>query len=156
MTGKKGGIFSDSAIKNQRLNLIVVRVNKSGSACNARPCYNCLNLMKVVGIRKIFYTVSEGEVICESVKNMVSIQSSSVSKYIEKLNGNLLVDTPEQYYEDLLLKYFPKQIKKKNLYNFINYNLINVLPNYSVVEKNHTVYIFNSNKHIILTSEIIN
>lgn len=152
----KGGVFFGAGIKNQKLNLIVVRVNKSGIACNARPCYNCLNLMKVVGIRKIFYTVSQYEVICESVKNMVSIQSSSVSKYIEKLNGNLLVDIPEQYYEDLLLKYFPKQIKKKNLYNFINYNLINVLPNYSVIEKDDVVHIINSNKNIILTSEIIN
>lgn len=88
--------------------------------------------MKAVGIRKVHYSVSATEMVCESVKDMISIQSSSVTKHIEKLNGNCRVDDINKYYEQLLLKYFPPTIRKYNLDSFIRYNLSNVLPTYKV------------------------
>lgn len=154
-TEKKGGAFYPvEGKKNTKLNIAVIRINKSGDTCNARPCYNCLNLMKIVGIRKIFYSVGPGEIVCESVKNMVSIQSSSVSKYIEKINGNKLVDKPNKYYEDLLIKNFPSVIKYKNLTNFIRYNFSNVLPEYNFVITGQTINFFDPNKNIILKANI--
>ncbi len=111
--------------------------------------------MKIVGIRKIFYSVGPGEVICESVKNMVSIQSSSVSKYIEKINGNKLVDKPNKYYENLLIKCFPSVIKYKNFNHFIRYNFSNVLPEYDVIINGQNINFIDPNKNIILKAVIV-
>ena len=156
-TGKKGGAFyQEESKKKQKLSLAVVRINKSGDACNARPCYNCLKLMKLVGIKKVYYSVDLNNVVCENVKDMVSIQSSSVAKYIEKLNGNDLVDVPDKYYENLLKTYFPSIIKTKNLHSFIQYNLINVLPNHKIVVKKKCVSIVDPTNRLVIKAVLVN
>ena len=111
---------------------MVVRINKEGELCNARPCYKCLEMMKSVGIRKIYYSVSKTEIICEAVKNMISIQASAVTKQIERLNGNMLVDDKNIYYSSLIKKFLPPIIRQHNFDSFIKYNLNHVLPKYTI------------------------
>jgi len=153
---EKVGAFYGVKQKTLKLDIVVVRINKFGYTCNARPCYYCLNMMNMVGIRKVYYSVSPTKIICESVKDMVSIEISSVYKYIEKLNGNIYVDEPIKYYEHLLKKLFPSIIKKYNLEQFINYNLVNVLPNHKIIIQTNTVLILNTDNEIIIKSKIIN
>ena len=135
----RGVFYQEKNIKSSKLNLIVVRVNKLGDICNARPCYNCLDMMKAVGIRKVYYSISSNEIICEKVKDMISIQASLVDKHVDAIkssyNNNFkspVYDT-NKYYEKLLIKNFPKTIRQNNLDNFIIYNLVNVLPTYKVI-----------------------
>ncbi len=118
---------------------MVVRVNKIGDICNARPCYNCLDMMKAVGIRKVYYSISSNNIICEKVKDMISIQASLVDKQVDDIKSNYnnnfkspVYDT-NKYYEKLLIKNFPKTIRQSNLDNFIIHNLVNVLPTYKVI-----------------------
>ena len=60
-----------------------MRVTKIGEIGNARPCHNCLKMMKDIGIKKVFYSTGEGDkIVCEHVRNMVSIQSSSVTRFL--------------------------------------------------------------------------
>ena len=47
--------------------LYVVRIGRAGNYLLSKPCEHCLNLIKSVGIRKIFYTDSNGSIICEKV-----------------------------------------------------------------------------------------
>ena len=55
---------------------------KDGSTANARPCFNCLKMMKDVGINKVYYSTGTDEsLVSENVKNMVSIQSSTITRY---------------------------------------------------------------------------
>ncbi len=155
MTGSAGGAFYQANQKAQKLDLVVVRVNKSGSTCNARPCHNCLDMMKAVGIRKVYYSISPDEIICENVKDMISIQASSVAKHIATINGNFTNEEPSKYYESLLLKYFPKTIRQHNLKSFITYNFNNVLPTYKAVfdnKNNFTIVIIYNSKNQIITS----
>ena len=132
-----GGVFygPEKKSKNQKNDLMVVRVNKGGDICNARPCCKCLAMMKAVGIRKVYYSVGGdgGKIICEKVKNMVSIQVSTVTKLIEKINGNKLADKHNEYYEALIKQLFPAIIRKHNFDSFVQYNLLNVLPNYKTI-----------------------
>jgi len=139
---KKYGWILDSRVKS-KLDLVVVRVNRIGETCNARPCHNCLNMMKVVGIRKVYYSVSADLVICENVKDMISIQSSSVDKHLDQINSTFYKDH-NSYYECLLKKYFPSIIRKHNLDNFIQYNLSHLLPEHRVKIKtnNSTTYVW--------------
>lgn len=156
MTRKKGGVFYGAKPKKEKLDIVVVRVNRSGEICNARPCFNCLNMMKSVGIRRVYYSVGPDEIIYENVKDMVSIQASSVTLLIEKINGNFFDDEPEKYYESLLAKLFPPVIRKDNLEKFITHNLSNVLPMYEVKidDKLHSVWILDTNKKPIVRSKI--
>ncbi len=136
---------------------MVIRVNRSGQTCNARPCYNCLNMMKAVGIRRVYYSVGPDEIICENVKDMVSIQSSWVIRHIEKLNGNLEVDNSDKYNKDLLIKFFPPSIKKYNLDMFVAHSLSNDMPTYEVKIDDflQVVWILDSNKKPIIKSKLI-
>ena len=75
-----GGDFYKNAtkkVKDKKFNMIVIRINNKGELKNARPCHNCLIMMKNIKINKVYYSV-DNNIICEKVKNMISIQSSSV------------------------------------------------------------------------------
>jgi deoxycytidylate deaminase len=155
---KKKGWILDNRVKS-KLDLVVVRVNKLGEICNSRPCHNCLNMMKSVGIRRVYYSVGSEMVICENVKDMISIQSSSVDKYLELLNHSDYKDH-NTYYENLLIKYFPSSIRKYNLDNFILYNLSHLLPKHRVViqTNNLTTYVWitdSQDKEIIKATVLI-
>jgi deoxycytidylate deaminase len=132
--------------KPTKLDLVVIRINKSGNICNARPCYNCVNMMKSVGIRKVYYSINEDELVCEKVKDMISIQASSLTQEVIDKVLNTQV-----YYDKLLRLYFPSIVKKHNLDLFITYN-IHLLPHYTVVEKDSVVYIMNDNQVILKAS----
>ena len=68
--------------------MIVVRVNKMGETLNARPCFQCVNMMRAAGIHKIYYSVSNNILVCENVKDIISIQSSAVTRHIYQLKNN--------------------------------------------------------------------
>ena len=137
------------AKRHNKLDLIVIRINKTGEFCNARPFYNCLNMMKSVGIRKVYYSTNVGEIICENVKNMISIQTSSVNKIINKVYDK------DKYYDKLLRNSFPSIVRKTNLDIFIKYNLSKFLPDYKVIEKNNIILIFDNNNNLILKAILV-
>jgi len=131
--------------KEKKINIFVIRVIKNNIMGNARPCKNCLDMMKDLNVNKVYYSTGIGdEIICESIKNMISIQ---ISKYliIKKLN----------YFENLFKKIFPPKIKQENLLYFINYNFKNVLPECSYIIKNKIIIFYDKNKKILLESIII-
>ena len=108
-------------------------------------------MMKAVGVNKVYYSISETELVCEKVSNMVSIHVSAASRHIpsnEKFNV-------KKYYEKILASNFPRMIKKYNLELFIKYNLLNVLPEYMTIITNTSVCIYNENKICIITSRLI-
>jgi hypothetical protein len=114
--------------------------------------------MKAVNIRRVYYTDNDGNVISEVVKDMLSIQASAVTKYIHAMNTSSQF-TWESYFESLLKKLFPPEIKRINFDNFIRHNLVNVLPGHTyIIEKKnsmHIVSIFNSTNTKLVSSRII-
>jgi len=149
---KKQGWVLDKRSRS-KFDLVVIRLSKTGDINNARPCHNCLKMMKVVGIRRVYYSSDLNQVICENVKNMVSIQASTIDKYIEQEHCTNYQDS-ESYYEGLLITYFPSIIRKYNLDIFIQYNLSKLLPNHTAVihTNKHNTFILitnNKNKNII-------
>lgn len=133
------------------IDLIVLKINKTGEMLNARPCYYCLDMMKAVGIKKVYYTVSPNKLNCENVKDMLSIQISGVTKQLKKINQ----DNNDQFFEDLLKKIFPSIIRHHNLVSFINYNLINVLPELKVQLIKNKVLLINNNNIIVIEAFMI-
>lgn len=132
---------------------MVLRITKDGIVGNSRPCYNCLNMMKDIGIHKIYYTTGIlNEIICERVKDMISIQSSAVTKLIDTQNTKF---NKEEYYYNLLKKFIPNKIKYTNLKYFIDYNFKNIFSNYKIIIDKNNIYIYNKNNDIILKAIII-
>lgn len=109
--------------------------------------------MKNIGIKKVYYsTGNKDEIISERVKDMISIQSSSVTKLIDMMYSSF---DKELYYNKLLKTYFPHEVKHQNLECFVNYNFKNIFPNYNVQIKNNKVCIYNENNKLIIESNIL-
>jgi hypothetical protein len=145
------GVLKTTIRNVKKLDLMVVRVTKMGDIGNARPCHNCLKMMKDIGIKKVFYSTGEDEnIVCEHVRNMVSIQSSSVTRFLNSKSRDY-----DTYYKNLLLELFPPQIKNENLLYFINYNLKLIFPNYQVNIKTGYVFILDDSNMILIKSQLI-
>jgi len=53
--------------KKQKMDLLVIRVNKSGNLCESAPCYHCtqeLAKAKVVSINKLYFSRWDGTITC--------------------------------------------------------------------------------------------
>ena len=116
---------------------------------NSRPCSHCLNMMKSTGIRRVHYSNELGEIVTESVKDMISIQTSSISRMID---NNIRIPVAE--YSESLLKNIPNIMKKKNFEHFVKYNMSNVLPKHSIMIQNSNVSIFNPNNTIVVKIQL--
>lgn len=108
--------------------------------------------MQDIGIKKIYYSSGIGnDLVCEQIKFMVSIQSSTVTRFLDcRINNK----DKDEYYNDLLKKNFPRYIKRSNLKNFINYNFINIFPNYVIIIRDDIVIIMDNCKNILIQSII--
>ena len=107
---------------------------------NARPCYNCLDMMRAVGIKRVYYSVDDN-IVCENVSNMVSINSSSVLRFLERTMYNA-PSTDKEYFIRLIKMKMPNELRLKNIMFFVNYNLFDVLPdfNYSLTKKHFNIF----------------
>ena len=60
---------------------MVFRVSPSGIK-NSRPCADCLETMKMFGIRRVYYSLDNGEIVYEKVSDMISTHRSTMTKFI--------------------------------------------------------------------------
>ena len=144
------GVFyekNQKYLKCEKIDLVVIRINCKEELVNARPCYNCLDMMKAVGIRKVYYSI-HNDIICEKVSNMVSICSSSISRQIER-NIYGAPENNNEYYKKLLYTKIPKFLTIQSVENFIEYNLKIVLPNFTWKVTKKTFEIYDENNQLI-------
>ena len=132
-----------------------MRFKKDGLTANARPCINCLKMMKDIGINKVYYSTGcDTGIICESVKDMVSIQVASVTRMFHYINNPSERDK-NVYFENLIKRLFPKEIKENNLKYFIEYNFKNIFPEYNFDINNNQIIFYRKNNEILLSACII-
>jgi hypothetical protein len=138
--------------KLRKLDIVVIRINALNELCNARPCYMCLELLKSLNFRYVYYSISPTEIIRERVRDMISIEASSVTRHLDITHNRLYNNNT--YYRDLLVNYFPDYTTLYNLNCFITYNLQNLLPTYKVKIINNSVIILDD-KNITVVKAII-
>ena len=73
--------------------------------------------MKIVGIKRVYYNVKPDIIIYERVKDMISIQTSSVCKFIRQKYYRVPINDNE-FFKELLIRLFPNRVKKANLNYF--------------------------------------
>lgn len=110
-------------------------------------------MMKAVGIHRVFYSV-DGGVECERVTSMISINASSVTRFLEAKIYNAPTDR-EKYYKSLFLKYLPKKIAYNNFDKFIKYNFTDVLPDYKWHIKSDTVMFYDAQDNFVVSCTIL-
>lgn len=72
--------------KLRGLDLVVVKVNKSGKILNSKPCADCLKKMSIIAckfgyyINRIFYSTAEGEIVKTNIRKLKK-ETQYVSSY---------------------------------------------------------------------------
>jgi deoxycytidylate deaminase len=63
-----------------KYSLFVIRINKSGKICNSKPCCKCIESLQARNVKNIYYSDSNGNIICEKTKDITNDHSSSIYK----------------------------------------------------------------------------
>lgn len=69
--------------KKQQMDLVVIRINKSGNLCESAPCYHCtreLQNSKVVTINKLYFSRWDGTITCIKFSEWMKNENFHVSK----------------------------------------------------------------------------
>lgn len=59
-------MIKSKKIKNNKMDLIVLRVNKVGDLCESAPCLHCTNYLAskdLISIDKLYYSTSSGSIV---------------------------------------------------------------------------------------------
>lgn len=81
-------------IKKNKMNLIVLRVNKLGNLCESAPCFHCtkeLSQNEVIQIDKLYFSRSDQTITCIKFDNWVASGKSHISKgwrWLQRNNCN--------------------------------------------------------------------
>jgi hypothetical protein len=165
MIRKPGGVFKESKErKSKKYDLFVVRINNAQKntetkLVNSRPCSHCLDMMKAVGIRRVYYSDDSGDIIYENVKDMISIHTSKVAqkydisnkkKYGELIDQKTINQT--EYFDELIRKKIPNVIKEINYRYFIEYNFKIISSHYKLESTNKAGCLY---VNIINSSDVV-
>ena len=98
--------------------------------------------MKIVGIKRVYYSIKPDIIVCERVRDMISIQASNVTKMIQRKYNHASYDD-NQFFKNRLKKIVPYEIKINNLNFFLEYNYNIVLSTYSykIINKNKIIFL---------------
>lgn len=87
------------------LDIIIIRVKKLANGelvlKNSRPCNNCIDKMKTYGIRKVYYSNDNGDIVYEFLESMPKIHISSgtiLKKYMNNIDlNNMEIDIEKTF-----------------------------------------------------------
>lgn len=75
----------------KNIDIVIIRVNKSGSLINSKPCIHCIlnmyniPLLKGYVIKNIYYSNETGIIIKEKLINMLYSKTFHLSKYYSNM-----------------------------------------------------------------------
>jgi hypothetical protein len=70
-------------IKKNKMNLIVLRINKSGQLCESAPCFHCTKELasnEYIQIEKLYFSRADQSITCIKFDEWVNNGTSHVSK----------------------------------------------------------------------------
>lgn len=80
-------------IKKNKMDLVVLRINKSGQLCESAPCFHCTKELasnNIVQIDKLYFSRSDGTITCIKFCEWIKNGTSHVSKGWKWLQRNNL------------------------------------------------------------------
>ena len=88
---KVKGLLKCKKIKSNKMNLIVLRANKNGELRDSAPCFHCtkeLSNNNHIQIDKLYYSKSDGSIVCVKFNDWVCCGTTHVSKGWRQLAKN--------------------------------------------------------------------
>lgn len=88
---KVKGLLKCQKMKKNKMNLVVIRVNKLGDLCESAPCFHCTQELannKYIQINKLYYSRADGSITCIKFSDWVSSGTYHVSKGWKWLSKN--------------------------------------------------------------------
>ena len=79
-------------IKKNKMNLVVLRINKTGELCESAPCFHCTKELaenSFIQIDKLYYSRFDGSITCIKFDKWVKCGTCHISKgwkWIQKNN----------------------------------------------------------------------
>jgi deoxycytidylate deaminase len=61
------------------MDIVVIR-QTNGHLIMSKPCKHCILYLKNIGIKRVYYSDNNGNLVCEKVKDMCSEHQSSIHK----------------------------------------------------------------------------
>lgn len=80
---KTKGLLRCKKLKNKKMNLIVIRITRSGVLSESAPCFHCTEALAnddSVELNKIFFSRSDGTITCIKFDDWIDNGTSHVSK----------------------------------------------------------------------------
>ena len=165
-------ISDDVKKKNKNFSILVIRIITldpkiidNYTLGNARPCHKCLEMMKELGFNEVHYSNDVGEIVSEKINNMISVQASYVAvkiAYVKNSKEYISCDKKveefinrQTFYDDVIKKYIPDEVKKVNFMHFVLYNLKYVPVKYTIEEADGCVVILNNSNQVVKTIKIL-
>lgn len=73
---------------NPKVDLVVIRISKTGLIGYSRPCYDCVNMLNhsYLNIRMVYYSDENGSIIGEKFSNMIDSPKNRISSGNRKIN----------------------------------------------------------------------
>lgn len=69
--------------------LYVVRLSKNGEYMNSKPCSNCIHILKINNISKVYYSMGNNRFRVAKINDIEPTHSSQGSKHLKKLKEDL-------------------------------------------------------------------
>jgi deoxycytidylate deaminase len=66
-----------------KTDILVFRDTSTGIK-NSKPCSECINTMKNMGIRRVYYSTDDGILVYEKVSEIFSTHRSQMTRHIEQ------------------------------------------------------------------------
>ena len=84
----------------KKLEMFVIRVNQMGDLVNSKPCNTCIYYMQLYGIKSVYYSNEEGEIVKEKIIDItadhLSISQNKYYKYIESGRDKYIFDEKDK------------------------------------------------------------
>jgi hypothetical protein len=61
-----GVFYEKKTVKKipRKINIMVIRYNSNGELMGSKPCRDCIELLKVMGISRVYYSTDEHKIAC--------------------------------------------------------------------------------------------
>jgi len=69
--------------------MVVIRINGKNELVNSKPCENCIYYLRLYGIKNVYYSNENGEIVKEKITEICSEHRTiSHTRYLEYLETN--------------------------------------------------------------------
>ena len=69
--------------KLSKISLIVIRRSSTGNLTGSKPCSACIKIMKLLKMKKVYYSNSNGEMVLEKINMISSDHKSQMLRHMD-------------------------------------------------------------------------